>query len=69
MKFFPQGDGAGEENVEKSLKNELHFHLVSSVLGEHFPIMPFAKAPTWRLSPPYKGPEIWRSSKSNLGEK
>lgn len=33
MKSFPQEDGTGEENVTKSLKDELHFHFTFSVLG------------------------------------
>lgn len=69
MKSFPQGDGAGEDIVAKSLQEELHFHHIPSVLGDHFPIMPFGKAPSWRLSPPYKGPETQRRSDSILGGK
>lgn len=33
MKSFPQGDGTAEENVAKSLNDELHFHFTFSVLG------------------------------------
>lgn len=69
MKSFPQVDGAGEENVAKSLHAKLHFHFMSSVLGEHLPSCHFVGLPLGGLCPPCKGPETWKRSNSILGEK